>query len=79
MLTASYEPKFSETSYGFRPGRSAHDALKKGLEYISAGYKYAVDMDLEKFFDSVNQSKLIQVLSEDIKDSRVISLIHKYL
>ncbi len=79
VLTPIYEPKFSETSYGFRPGRSAHDALRKSLEYIDAGYKYAVDMDLEKFFDSVNQSKLIQVLSEDIKDGRVISLIHKYL
>ncbi len=79
VLTPIYEPKFSETSYGFRPGRSAHDALKKSLEYISAGYKYAVDMDLEKFFDTVSQSKLIQVLSEDIKDGRVISLIHKYL
>ena len=79
VLTPMYESKFSETSYGFRPGRSAHDALKKSLEYINAGYKYAVDMDLEKFFDTVNQSKLIQVLSEDIKDGRVISLIHKYL
>lgn len=79
VLTPIYEPKFSETSYGFRPGRSAHDALRKSLEYIDAGYKYAVDMDLEKFFDTVNQSKLIQVLSQDIEDGRVISLIHKYL
>ncbi len=79
VLTKIYEPKFSQMSYGFRPGRSAHDALKKSLEYINAGYKNAVDMDLEKFFDTVNQSKLIQVLSEDIKDGRVISLIHKYL
>mgnify|MGYP000896839316 CR=1 FL=1 len=79
VLTPIYEPKFSETSYGFRPGRSAHDALKKSLEYIDAGYKYVVDMDLEKFFDTVNQSKLIQVLSQDIEDGRVISLIHKYL
>jgi group II intron reverse transcriptase/maturase len=79
VLTPIYEPKFSETSYGFRPGRSAHDALKKSLEYTDGGYKYAVDMDLEKFFDTVNQSKLIQVLSQDIKDGRVISLIHKYL
>jgi group II intron reverse transcriptase/maturase len=79
VLMPIYEAKFSEMSYGFRPGRGAHDALKKSLEYIDAGYKYAVDMDLEKFFDTVNQSKLIQVLSEDIKDGRVISLIHKYL
>ena len=79
VLTPVYEPKFAETSYGFRPGRSAHDALKKCLEYIDEGYKYVVDMDLEKFFDTVNQSKLIQLLSKDIEDGRVISLIHKYL
>jgi len=79
VLTPIYEPKFAQTSYGFRPGRSAHDALKKSLEYIDAGYKYVVDMDLEKFFDTVNQSKLIQLLSRDINDGRVISLIHKFL
>jgi group II intron reverse transcriptase/maturase len=79
VLTPIYEPKFTETSYGFRPGRSAHDALKKCLAYIDTGYKYVVDMDLEKFFDTVNQSKLIQVLSRDIEDGRVISLIHKFL
>jgi group II intron reverse transcriptase/maturase len=79
MLTPVYEPKFAETSYGFRPKRSTHDALGKCREYIDAGYKYAVDMDLEKFFDTVNQSKLIEILSRDVKDGRVISLIHKYL
>ena len=79
VLTPIYEPKFAQTSYGFRPGRSQHDAMKKCLEYINEGYKYAVDMDLEKFFDTVNQSKLIEVLSRDIKDGRVISLIHKFL
>jgi group II intron reverse transcriptase/maturase len=79
MLTPVYDPKFVETSYGFRPKRSTHDALRKCREYIDAGYKYAVDMDLEKFFDTVNQSKLIEILSRDIKDGRVISLIHKYL
>jgi group II intron reverse transcriptase/maturase len=79
VLTPIYEPKFVETSYGFRPGRSQHDAMKKCLEYIDNGYKYAVDMDLEKFFDTVNQSKLIEVLSRDIKDGRVISLIHRFL
>jgi group II intron reverse transcriptase/maturase len=79
VLTPIYEPKFVETSYGFRPGRSAHDALKKSLEYINDGYKYVVDMDLEKFFDTVNQSKMVQVLSRDIEDGRVISLIHKFM
>lgn len=79
VLTPIYEPKFVETSYGFRPGRGQHDAMRKCMEYIDDGYKYAVDMDLEKFFDTVNQSKLIEVLSRDIKDGRVISLIHRFL
>jgi len=79
VLTPIYEPKFAETSYGFRPKRSAHDALRKCLEYIDDGYKYVVDMDLEKFFDTVNQSKMIQLLSRDIEDGRVVSLIHKFM
>jgi RNA-directed DNA polymerase len=79
VLTPIFEPQFSETSYGFRPKRSAHDALKKCREYANQGYKYVVDMDLEKFFDTVNQSKMIEILSRTIKDGRVISLIHKYL
>lgn len=79
VLTPIYEAKFVETSYGFRPRRSQHDAMRKCLEYINGGYKYAVDMDLEKFFDTVNQSKLVEVLSRDIKDGRVISLIHRFL
>lgn len=78
-LTPVLEPIFSDTSYGFRPGRSAHDAINKCLEYLNEGYVWAVDMDLEKFFDNVNQSKLIQLLSDKIEDGRVISLIHKYL
>jgi len=79
VLTPIYEPQFSPFSYGFRPKRSAHQALKQGLEYITNGYSYAVDIDLEKFFDKVNHSKLIEVLSRKVKDGRVISLIHKYL
>ena len=78
-LTPIYEPKFAETSYGFRPGRSAHDALRKSREYLNAGYAWTVDMDLEKFFDTVNQSKLMEILAKDVKDGRVLSLIHKYL
>lgn len=78
-LTPIYEPKFSETSYGFRPKRSAHDALRKSMEYLNAGRVWTVDMDLEKFFDTVNQSKLMEILSRDVKDGRVLSLIHKYL
>jgi group II intron reverse transcriptase/maturase len=79
VLSPIYEKQFSETSYGFRPGRNAHQALSKCRDYITEGYRFAVDMDLEKFFDTVNQSKLIEVLSRTIKDGRVISLIHKYL
>lgn len=79
ILTPLYEPKFSDHSYGFRPKRNAHQALKKCRDYITEGYGYAVDLDLEKFFDKVNHSKLIEVLSRTIKDGRVVSLIHKYL
>ena len=79
VLTPSYEKQFSDNSYGFRPGRSAHHAIRKCQNNIDEGYNYVVDMDLEKFFDTVNQSKLVEVLSRTIKDGRVISLIHKYL
>lgn len=79
ILSPIYEPQFSPYSYGFRLNRSAHDALIQCQKYISEGYKYCVDMDLEKFFDKVSHSKLIEVLSRTIKDGRVISLIHKYL
>ncbi|MTV51092.1 group II intron reverse transcriptase/maturase, partial [Heliobacillus mobilis] len=79
VLTPIYEKQFSDNSYGFRPGRSAHEAIRKCQNNINEGYKYVVDMDLEKYFDTVNQSKLVEVLSRTIKDGRVISLIHKYL
>lgn len=78
-LTIIYEDQFSENSFGFRPKRGAHDALRQCQENVNEGYVYVVDMDLEKFFDTVCQSKLIEVLSRTIKDGRVISLIHKYL
>ena len=74
-----YEEQFSENSFGFRPKRGAHDALRQCQRNVNDGYVYVVDMDLEKFFDTVCQSKLIEVLSRTIKDGRVISLIHKYL
>ena len=79
VLTPIFEEQFSDNSFGFRPKRSAHDALKRCQTNITEGYRYVVDMDLEKYFDTVNQSKLIQILSETIKDGRVISLIHKFL
>jgi len=79
ILSPIYEKHFSDHSYGFRPKRSAHQALLQCQNHITDGYKYAVDMDLEKFFDTVNQSKLIEILSRTVKDGRVVSLIHKYL
>ena len=78
-LSPIFEEQFSESSFGFRPKRGAHDALKQCQKNVNAGYVYVVDMDMEKFFDTVCQSKLIEVLSRTIKDGRVISLIHKYL
>jgi RNA-directed DNA polymerase len=79
VLSPIYERDFSDSSFGFRPRRSTHKALSCAQSYITSGYKYCVDLDLEKFFDTVNHSKLIEVLSRTIKDGRVISLIHKYL
>lgn len=79
VLITLYEPQFSENSFGFRPQRSAHDALHKVQYYADQGYRYCIGLDLEKFFDRVNHSKLIEVLSRTVKDGRVVSLIHKYL
>jgi len=79
VLIPIYEGQFLDNSYGFRPGRSAHDAIRKCQEIVDEGYIYVTDMDLEKYFDTVNHSKLIEVLSRTIKDGRAVSLIHKYL
>lgn len=79
VLIPLYEPQFSDNSFGFRPHRSAHDALHRVQEYADQGYRYCIGLDLEKFFDRVNHSKLIEVLSRTVKDGRVVSLIHKYL
>ena len=78
-LTPIYERQFSPRSYGFRPRRGCHDALRDAQKIIDDGYIYVVDLDLERFFDTVSHSKLIEILSRTIKDGRVISLIHKYL
>ncbi len=79
QLTEIYDKQFSNSSYGFRPNRSAKDALLKAQEYINEGYKYVVDMDLEKFFDKVNHDILMSKLEKDITDKRVVKLIRKYL
>ncbi len=79
VLTRIYDNSFNDNSCGFRPKRGCHDALRRVQKHVSDGYKYAVDLDLEKFFDTVNHSKLIEILSRTIKDTRLISLIHRYL
>ena len=79
VLSPIYEKQFSRNSYGFRPNRSAHQAVNKCKEYVEAGYKWTVDIDLAKYFDTVNHDKLMRLLSETVKDGRVLSLIRKYL
>ena len=79
VLTIVYEPQFSKNSFGFRPRRGCLDAVREVRAISETGYMYVVDLDLERFFDTVNQSKLIEILSRTIKDGRVVSLIHKYL
>lgn len=74
-----FDPYFSESSCGFRPGRSAHDGVKQIRQYIRQGYKVAVDIDLSKFFDTVNHDVLMHRVSRRIKDKRVLNLIGKYL
>ena len=78
-LSEEYEPVFCDFSYGFRPNRGCHQAVGQCCAFASEGYTWAVDLDLAKFFDNVNHSKLLQVLSYRIKDGRVISLIDKFL
>ncbi|URZ05752.1 group II intron reverse transcriptase/maturase [Clostridium felsineum] len=79
VMSPIFEEKFSENSYGFRPNRSAHQAILKCKEYMDKGYKWAVDIDLEKYFDTVNHDKLIGLIYKELKDIRVIALIRKYL
>ena len=79
VLTPIYERKFHENSYGFRPGKSAQKAVLKAVEYMNEGYNWVVDIDLEKFFDTVEHDKLISVLNKEIKDGKILSLIRKFL
>ena len=65
VLTPIYDPTFSENSYGFRPQKRGHDAVRKARGYIKEGYRWVVDMDLEKFFDKVNHDKLMGTLSQN--------------
>ena len=79
VLSEIYEPIFSDHSYGFRPNRSAHMAMGEVLGYLNAGYEWIVDVDIEKFFDTVNHDKLISILRERVNDSRTLHLIRAYL
>lgn len=79
QLVPIYEPLFAEGSYGYRPNRSAKDAILKVKEYAEQGYTYAVVLDLSKYFDTLNHEILINLLRKNIKDERVVQLIKRYL
>lgn len=79
QLMPIYEPLFIETSYGYRPNKSAKDAILKVKEYAEQGYTFAVTLDLSKYFDTLNHEKLITLLRKGVKDERVIQLIKRYL
>jgi RNA-directed DNA polymerase len=79
VLGPILEETFSDSSYGFRPGRSAHDALKKAKEYVAEGFNIVVDIDLEKFFDRVNHDVLMNRLSRHVKDKRLLKIIGRFL
>ena len=79
QLMPIYEPLFSETSYGYRPNRSAKDAILKVKEYAEQGYTYAVSLDLSRYFDTLNHELLLNLLRKNVKDERVIQLIKRYL
>lgn len=79
VLNPIFDPEFSDESYGFRPGRSAHGAVRKAREYIKEGCRWVVDIDLAQFFDKVNHDKLMARVARKIYDRRVLRLIRKYL
>ena len=78
-ISCYYDPIFSESSYGFRPGRSAHQAIRQASKYVREGKEWVVDIDLEKFFDKINHDRLMQRLSKGIGDKRLLRLIRAYL
>jgi len=79
VLQRSWDPTFSDHSYGFRPGRSAHQAVAQAQQYISEGYGWVVDLDLEQFFDRVNHDRLMARMAQRISDKRVLKLIRRFL
>lgn len=79
VLDPIFDPTFSEASYGFRPGRSAQQAVLRARDHVAAGYRWVVDVDLEKFFDRVNHDVLMSRVARKVKDKRVLRLIRRYL
>ena len=79
VLQKRWDPTFSDSSYGFRPGRSAHQAVEKAQEYIRQGYDWVVDLDLEKFFDRVNHDVLMGRIAKRVSDKRILKLIRGFL
>ena len=79
VLSEGFEETFSDYSYGFRPGRSAHEAVETAREYIEAGYQWVVDIDMEKFFDTVNHDRLMARMKTIVEDKRVLRLVNEYL
>ena len=78
-LQSIFEPIFSDGSYGYRPGRSGQQAMQRVKKYVDEGYKYVVEVDLSKYFDTINHDLLLNLLRKQVKDTRVIKLIKKYL
>ncbi|HDL53269.1 MAG TPA: group II intron reverse transcriptase/maturase, partial [Proteobacteria bacterium] len=79
VLQPVFDPYFSDSSYGFRPGRSAHQAVRNARKYVASGRRWVVDMDLERFFDRVNHDILMSRLARWVKDRRVLGLVRRYL
>lgn len=79
VLSPLYDPTFSDANFGFRPGRNAHDALDRAKGHVSAGYRWVVDMDLEKFFDRVNHDVLMSRIARRVKDKRILKVIRVFL
>jgi group II intron reverse transcriptase/maturase len=79
ILTLIFDPEFSDSSFGFRPGRSAHQAIKRAQVYMNKGYDWVVDIDLAKYFDTVNHDKLMALVARKVKDKRVLKVIREYL
>jgi RNA-directed DNA polymerase len=79
VLQRQWDPTFSDHSYGFRPGRSAHQAVAQAQRYIAEGYSWVVDLDLEKFFDRVNHDKLMAQIAKSVEDKRLLKLIRTFL